>query len=96
MVLKYGFLEMSSAIMLPLAYGLLLILVLASLLWTPIAWAALFFFVSLVVKHWTDGLRDADPLWFLRPVFRPIEAIAGLYGLMRGMTRYGVRRHSRA
>ncbi|TMA01103.1 MAG: glycosyltransferase [Methanobacteriota archaeon] len=92
MALKYGFLEMASGFSLPLAYGLLLALAIAALALTPLAWTALLLLVALLLKHWVEGVRESDPMWFYRALFRPVEGFAGLYGLVRGLVRYGVRR----
>lgn len=96
MALKYGFREMASGFYLPLAYGLLLLLAVTSLVWAPLAWIALVFLVALLAKHWIEGVRESDPLWYYRALFRPIEGVAGLVGLVRGILRYGVRRPTRA
>lgn len=92
MALKYGMREMAEAFVLPAAYALLLLLLVGSLLWLPLLWFGLVFLALLVVKHWIDGIRDGDPMWAYRALFRPIEGFAGLYGLFRGLARYGIRR----
>ena len=94
MALKFGIREMAGGFSLPLAYGLLLVLTIATLAWFPIGWIALALLLALLVKHWIEGIRESDPLWYLRGLFRPIEGLAGLYGLARGLVRYGVRRPS--
>jgi hypothetical protein len=92
MALKYGFREMADGFLLPLAYGLVLVLAIAALVVTSLSWIALILLVSLLLKHWVEGVRESDPLWFYRALFRPVEGFAGLYGLLRGFIRYGVRR----
>ena len=91
MALKYGVREMAEAFILPTAYALLLVLLVASVVWRPLLWLALGLWVVLVAKHWIDGIRDADPMWPYRALFRPVEGFAGLYGLIRGLVRYGIR-----
>ena len=96
MALKYGLREMAGAFALGLAYGLVLLLALASLVWRSFAWAAVLLLVILVTKHWIEGIRESDPLWYYRGLFRPIEGFASLYGLLRGLVRYGIRRPTRS
>ena len=96
MALKYGLREMAGAFALGLAYGLVLLLALASLVWRSFAWAAVLLLVILVAKHWIEGIRESDPLWYYRGLFRPIEGFASLYGLLRGLVRYGIRRPTRS
>lgn len=96
MALKYGALEMANGLALPIAYLLVLILVVAAFAWAPFLWIASVLVVLLITKHWIEGIRESDPLWYYRALFRPIEGFAGLYGLLRGLVRYGVRRPSRA
>lgn len=95
MVLKYGLRSMRDALLLPAAYGLLLVLSLLAILWWPVAWLALALLVILLAMHLISGYRDADPLWPYRILFRPVEGFAGLYGLMRGVVRFGVRAPAR-
>ncbi len=94
MALKYGVAEMAGAFLLPAAYAFLLALILGAIVFSPLAWAALAAFALLVAKHVQGGLKDGDPVWYYRAFFRPIEGVAGLFGLLRGIVRYGVRRHS--
>jgi len=96
MALKYGLREMAGAFALGLAYGLVLLLALASLVWRSFVWAAVLLLVILVTKHWIEGIRESDPLWYYRGLFRPIEGFASLYGLLRGLVRYGIRRPTRS
>lgn len=91
MALKYGFREMVPAFLLPGAYALLLILLVASIGWTPLSWAAGLLLLTLLVRHWTEAYREGDPLWPYRALFRPVEGLAGLIGLLRGLIRYGIR-----
>ena len=92
MALKYGVRVMSVAFLLPLGYGLLIVFAVFSFVWRPLAWLTLLLFLGLITKHWFEGIREGDPLWAYRALFRPIEGLAGLYGLLRGVARYGVRR----
>jgi glycosyltransferase involved in cell wall biosynthesis len=91
MALKYGLREMVGGFSLPFAYALVLVFALASLAWPPFAWLAVALFLILLAKHWIEGIRESDPLWYYRGLFRPIEGAAGLYGIVRGFLRYGVR-----
>ncbi len=93
MALKYGLREMLPAFVIPGAYALVLILAVIGL-WFPIFWwLDLLLLVGLLTKHWIGGLRDRDPMWPYRALFRPLEGFAGLYGLLRGVVTYGIRRH---
>jgi hypothetical protein len=91
MALKYGLREMATAFVVPAAYGLLFLFVLAAIFCRLFVWVAAVFLAVLLVIHWIDGVRDGDPLWPYRAIFRPIEGFAGLFGLFRGIVRYGVR-----
>ena len=95
MVLKYGIREMRTAFELPFAYAFLGLILIASIFWPPLVWAAASLLIVLLVTHWIDGVREDDPLWPYRALFRPIEGFAGLYGILRGVVRYGIRRPAR-
>ena len=95
MALKYGLREMLTAFELPFAYALLGLILIASIFWRPLLWAAALLLIILIITHWIDGVREDDPLWPYRALFRPIEGFAGLYGLLRGVVRYGIRRPAR-
>jgi len=90
MALKYGFTTMAPAFVLPAAYaGLIGLLALGA--FVPIVGLGTLGLLGLLfVWHAIGGLRESDPAWYLRPIFRPIEAFAGLYGFLRGLFRYGV------
>lgn len=91
MALKYGFATMAPAFTLPAAYAVLAI-GLAAGVWAPLlGLASLVLLGSALLVHAVSGVREGDPVWYLRPVFRPVEAAAGLFGLIRGVVRYGVR-----
>lgn len=90
MALKYGFTTMAPAFVLPAGYTVALA-VIASGFATPIAaWAGGGLLVLLLAWHAIGGLVESDPTWYLRPLFRPIEAFAALYGVLRGVIRYGL------
>lgn len=91
MMLKHGFPSVASSFVLPSAYALVLLLLVTGL---AIPWAALAgvgLLAALLFKHAQGGRSEGDPLWWARPLFRPVEAVAGIYGIARGMARYGVR-----
>ncbi len=92
MFLKYGLREMIPALVVPGAYALVILLALLGIAWPIFWWLGLILVVALSVKHMIEGLREQDPLWPLRAVFRPLEGVAGLFGFARGLFRYGIRR----
>jgi glycosyltransferase involved in cell wall biosynthesis len=90
MGLKYGFASVASAFVLPGAY-LGALAVLAAGLFAPVAaLGGLGLLALMAVVHAVGGIREDDPAWYLRPLFRPVEALAGIYGLGRGLVRYGL------
>lgn len=90
MMLKYGAREVADTFLLPGAYALVVALLAAGIVWPISALAGLVLLAGLLVKHAQGGLSEDDPMWWARPIFRPIEAFAGIYGLLRGLVRYGV------
>lgn len=91
MGLKYGFGAVTSAFVLPGAY-LVALGILGMGLFVPVlGLAGVGLLVLMGIVHAVGGLREEDPVWYLRPLFRPIEALAGLYGLARGLLTYGLR-----
>lgn len=90
MALKYGFATMASAFVLPAAYAGLLGLFLVGILVPLVAAVTASLLALLLVWHAIGGLRESDPAWYLRPVFRPVEALAGIYGILRGVFTYGL------
>lgn len=91
MMLKYGPASVASTFLLPGAYALVLLLAIGALGAPWVGWVGAGLLAALLLKHAQGGLSEGDPLWWARPFFRPIEAFAGLFGLLRGLARYGVR-----
>jgi glycosyltransferase involved in cell wall biosynthesis len=89
MMLKHGLAPMLSAFVLPAAYAAVIGLLVSGAMVPLVGVAGLGLLGIMLVWHAIGGLRESDPAWYLRPLFRPIEGIAGLYGLVRGILRYG-------
>lgn len=94
MMLKHGPATVAEALVLPAAYAGVLAVLAAGVLVPAMAGAGLGLLLLVAAWHAIGGLREDDPAWYLRPLFRPIEALAGLYGLARGLLVYGFTRPS--
>lgn len=94
MMLKYGPGTVARTFILPGAYALAIALLVAGIFEPLLALIGLGLIGLYVVKHAVGGLREDDPMWWARTVFRPTEALAGLYGLARGLWRYGIKRRA--
>jgi cellulose synthase/poly-beta-1,6-N-acetylglucosamine synthase-like glycosyltransferase len=92
MMLKYGAREMAGALSLPAAY-LVLAAIAAMGVWVRVALpVALLLLLLLFTKQWISAAQEDDPVWWARPMYRIVEAAAGIHGLLRGLLTFGVRR----
>lgn len=91
MMLKYGPGAVASTFLLPGAYALVVLLGTGAFLVPWLGAISVGLLVALLLKHAQGGLFEGDPMWWARLLFRPIEAFAGMYGLARGLARYGVK-----
>lgn len=92
MALKYGFREMWSAFVTPVAYLSIFGLLLAGLVVRPLLWIALAALGLLAIKQVASGARERDPTFWARPFFRFVEAVGAIWGLGAGVARFGMRR----
>lgn len=92
MMLKYGPRAVASSLALPAAYLGLGALALAGWWDVRMAEAAALLAGLLVFKQWLGARLERDRVWWARPFYRLVEALAAIHGLARGFVRFGVRR----
>jgi cellulose synthase/poly-beta-1,6-N-acetylglucosamine synthase-like glycosyltransferase len=93
MLLKYGLLAVGSTFILPLGYlGLLGLYTAGFLVHMQLLLVALVLTLALFVRQWAVAIMEKDEVWWIRPAFRFVEAVAATHGLLRGFFRFGVRR----
>ena len=88
--LKHGFRTMLPALVLPTTYLGLAALLIGGVFWRPLLWAGLGLWGLVAFIHVVSAVRERDPTFILRPLFRLVEAMAGMTGLFMGLVRYGL------